>query len=168
MGQTGSKSSPAPLEAPRFENAQQFQVAGFFQQYTYQTLDGIPAQWARFAPYIGKIPGQVSKVGYGVCFPASKGVEGVEYLTGVEVSGAAALPAEFSLATIPASRYAVFTHRGHVSTLRATHDRIRDSWPKENGPDVGPGIPKFFERYSEEFDPQTGTGGIEIWVPVKA
>jgi AraC family transcriptional regulator len=24
-----------------------------------------------------------------------------------------------------------------------------------------------FERYGEEFDPQTGLGGFEIWVPIK-
>jgi AraC family transcriptional regulator len=30
-----------------------------------------------------------------------------------------------------------------------------------------PGAPAFFERYGEEFDPQSGMGGIEVWVPVK-
>ncbi len=25
-----------------------------------------------------------------------------------------------------------------------------------------------FERYGEEFDPRTGTGGVEIWIPIKA
>src|SRR5216683_1823284 len=28
--------------------------------------------------------------------------------------------------------------------------------------------PNFFERYSEEFDPRTGMGGIEVWVPLKS
>jgi AraC family transcriptional regulator len=30
------------------------------------------------------------------------------------------------------------------------------------------GPPDFFERYGEGFDPQTGYGDIEVWVPVKA
>ena len=28
-------------------------------------------------------------------------------------------------------------------------------------------FPAFFERYGEAFDPQTGTGGIEVWLPIK-
>ncbi|WP_227699737.1 GyrI-like domain-containing protein [Raoultella ornithinolytica] len=24
-----------------------------------------------------------------------------------------------------------------------------------------------FERYGAEFDPRTGTGGLEIWIPLK-
>jgi len=30
------------------------------------------------------------------------------------------------------------------------------------------GAPDFFERYSEEFDPRTGMGGIDVWIPVKS
>ena len=33
--------------------------------------------------------------------------------------------------------------------------------------DAGADAPDFLERYGEEFDPQTGTGGIEVWVPIK-
>jgi AraC family transcriptional regulator len=25
-----------------------------------------------------------------------------------------------------------------------------------------------FERYDETFDPRTGLGGVELWVPIKA
>ena len=28
--------------------------------------------------------------------------------------------------------------------------------------------PDFFERYTEEFDPRTGMGGMEIWIPIKS
>jgi AraC family transcriptional regulator len=33
---------------------------------------------------------------------------------------------------------------------------------------TSPGAPDFFERYTEEFDPRTGMGGIEVWIPIKA
>jgi predicted transcriptional regulator YdeE len=29
-------------------------------------------------------------------------------------------------------------------------------------------VPDFFERYSEEFNAQTGTAGMEVWVSVKS
>jgi AraC family transcriptional regulator len=25
-----------------------------------------------------------------------------------------------------------------------------------------------FERYAEDFDPNTGMGGVEIWIPIEA
>jgi predicted transcriptional regulator YdeE len=27
--------------------------------------------------------------------------------------------------------------------------------------------PDFFERYTEQFDPRTGMGGLELWVPIQ-
>ena len=29
------------------------------------------------------------------------------------------------------------------------------------------GAPDFFERYGEKFDPRTGMGDIEVWIPIK-
>jgi AraC family transcriptional regulator len=67
---------------------------------------------------------------------------------------------------IPAQRYAVFSHRDHVSRIRAAFYTIWNRWlPASNhehadAPD--------FERYDERFDPRTGTGTVEIWLPVRS
>jgi AraC family transcriptional regulator len=170
MNQAKMKESPvAQLEAPRFENGKALLIAGLRSRYTAETMNNLPAQWQRFAPHIGKIPGQVGGAAYGVCFNASDGGEGVEYLSGVEVTSSSGLPGEFSLVSIPAQRYAVFTHREHVSKLRETLDAIGPKWLPEWGREAvhrAAGSPDFFERYSEEFDPRSGMGGIEVWVPI--
>ena len=67
---------------------------------------------------------------------------------------------------IPACRYAVFSHRDHISTIRATHVTIWSTWRPESGHEVAD-APNF-ERYGEEFDPRTGNGLVEIWLPIKA
>ena len=159
------------LEAPRFVNGKPLLIAGILRYYTSQTMNGIPDQWQRFAPHIGKIPGQVGRTIYGVCFNPSSAAHGIDYLSGVEVSDSSELPGEFSYASIPAGRYAVFPHRQHVSKLRETLEAIGHNWLPEYGQVLASGsagAPTFFERYTEEFDPRTGMGGMEVWIPIKS
>ena len=76
------------------------------------------------------------------------------------------LPAGFTSLELPARRYAVFPHTGPVSTLDKTIDTIWANWV----PDCGLKIASApcYERYSVEFNPDTGLGGMEIWVPLEA
>jgi len=168
MSQAKMKESPAvQLEAPRHENGKPLVIAGLRSRYTTETMNNLPAQWERFAPHIGKIPGQVGHAAYGACWNFA---DGIDYLTGVAVSGSAGLPGDFSVATIPAQKYVVFPHREHVSKLRETLDAI-DKWLPGSGLEIACGsaeTPGFFERYSEEFDPRTGMGGMEVWIPIKS
>jgi AraC family transcriptional regulator len=157
------------LEAPRMENGKALRIVGFREHYTSETMKNIPELWMRFAPRIGNIPGQVGRVAYGLCFNALS-PDGMDYLAGVEVSSSSDLPGDFSVANIPAQKYAVFSHREHVSKLYETLDAIH-KWLPGSGLEVAggtAGAPDFFERYSEEFNPQTGMGGMEVWVPVKS
>src|SRR5271154_7596059 len=55
------------LEPPRFEDRKPLLIAGIGERYTWETSTAIPAQWQRFAPHIGHIPGQVGGTTYGVC-----------------------------------------------------------------------------------------------------
>jgi AraC family transcriptional regulator len=171
MTQTKMKmSSTAQLEPPRMENGRALLIAGLREHYTSQTMNNIPAQWQRFAPHIGNVPGQVGRNAYGVCFELSESTSGIDYLSGVEVSGTTRLPTEFARVTIPAQKYAVFSHREHVSKLRNTLDAISREWRPEWGQVLsnrGAETPAFFERYTEEFDARSGVGGIEVWVPIR-
>jgi AraC family transcriptional regulator len=152
------------LEPPRFENLGTLLIAGLSERYNSETIAGVPAQWQRFAPYIGHIPGQVGRTAYGViCNGDDDG--NTEYVSGVEVSAFSRVPAELTRLRIPEQRYAVFTHRDHIASIRRTWLTIFTKWLPESGyqPSGGPE----FERYGEEFDPHSGTGGFEIWIPLK-
>ena len=156
------------LEPPRLENGKPLLIAGLRESYAPAVMSGIPAQWRTFAPHIGKIPGQIGRATYGLCWQA-RDDQSIEYLSGVEVSGFAGLPTDFTVASIPAQRYAVFPHRHHVSMLYQTCDAI-SKWLPESGYQCADGdaeTPAFFERYSEQFDPRTGMGGMEVWVPIQ-
>lgn len=154
------------LESPRFENGRPLLIAGLRGHFTTSDWDRIPAQWERLISF-GEVPGHVGHTHYGLCFQMR---DGVDYLSGVEVSSASGLPAEFNHVKIPAQKYAVFAHREHVSKLRDTLEAIWNRWLHASEHEVvrPSGGPDFFERYGEEFNPQTGTGGIEVWIPVKS
>lgn len=149
----------------RFEKGRELSIAGINRSYTEQTRSGIPAQWDRFAPQIGKVPGQVGKDAYGVCWNFKPDCC-FDYVSGVEVSDAAKLPPDFEKMKIPARRYAVVTHEGHVSELPKALDTIWSTWVPDSG--LKTAKAPCFERYTEEFDPHTGRGGTEIWIPLEA
>jgi AraC family transcriptional regulator len=154
----------ANLPPPRFETSKPLLVAGLGERYSCESSKAIPAQWQRFQPYIGNIPGQVSGTAYGVrCNSDDAG--GFDYIAGVEVADFSELPPELSRVRIPAQKYAVFSHREHISTIRSTVHTIWSKWLPESGHEVADAPD--FERYTEDFDPRTGMGGVEIWIPLK-
>jgi AraC family transcriptional regulator len=170
MSQTKLQISPQPaLEGLRLEKRGSFLIAGLRRHYTDDRICNIPAQWQQFVAYLGKILGQIGHTTYGACLSPANGSAGIDYLTGVEVSSTAGLPAEFSVVTVAAQDYAVFVHRGHVSQLRDSLDAIWQERLPESGLQVSAAAdsPVFLECYAERFDPRTATGDVEIWIPVK-
>jgi AraC family transcriptional regulator len=156
------------MDQPRLLNGPTLLIAGTREHYTLGTIGDIPAQWKRFAPYIGNIPGQTGHTTFGVCCDFD-GNGGFDYICGVEVSGFSELsqhelPQQWDRLRILEQKYAVFTHSDHLSTLKKTYDAIYRDWLPQSGktPTSGP----TFERYDENFNPATGMGGLEIWIPI--
>ena len=170
MSQAATKQSSTPKLEPRFENGKPLLIAGLTRTYAPAAMHSLPAQWQAFVSHIGKIPGQVGRTAYGICWQAADSPN-IEYLTAVEVSTFAGLPEDFTVVSLPAAKYAIFLHRDHVSKLYETCDAI-SRWLPESGYQsaaaADPETPAFFERYSEEFNPQTGMGGMEVWVPLQS
>jgi AraC family transcriptional regulator len=152
------------LQAPRFQTGNAFLVAGVGERYTCDTSAAIPGQWQRFHQSVESIPGRIGKVAYGVCCNGDD-AGNFDYIAGVEVSDFSDLPREFSRVRIPEQKYAVFTHRDHISTIRRTVNTIWNHWLPASG--LKAADAPNFERYDENFDPLTGNGGLEIWVPVR-
>lgn len=149
------------------ENSEPILIAGLSRKCSFKEgLEGAPAQWETFGTFIGKIPGQKNNVAYGVCFDIDNSKD-IEYVTGVEVSKVKNLPEGFITKQLPSFDYAVFTHEGHVSGIPKTCDAIWKKWIPNSGYKKPENADFFFERYGENFDPQKGSGDIEIWVPVE-
>jgi len=153
------------LPQPYFENGRRMTIAGLREHYTSSSLDQIPALWRRLAAR-GAVPGRIGPVGHAVVFLSA---DGCDYLAGCEVAGVDDLPKELACVELPPRRYAVFSHDGHVAMLRHTFDAIMSIWLPQSGlqiagtTDAGAYV---LERYGEGFDPRSGLGDIQVWVPV--
>jgi len=152
------------LPEPKLMNGKPLLVAGLSERYNDTSIANVPAQWQRFAPFMGNIVGEVPGATYGVCYNGDD--EGnVDYLTGVEVKDFTDLPRELTHLRIPAQRYAKFAIADHISSIRMVWRTIWGKWLPESGRELADA--PFFERYGTSFNPQTGAGGFEIWLPLK-
>jgi AraC family transcriptional regulator len=153
------------LASPRFELCKPLLVAGVGDRFSHDNGAGIPGLWQRFHLAVADIPARIGRAAYGVCCNGDDSGT-FDYIAGVEVADFANVPRAFMRVRIPEQRYAVFAHREHVSSIRRTVNAIWNHWLPASGLQIAD-APNF-ERYDAAFDPVTGNGGFEIWVPVKA
>lgn len=153
----------AALPEPRLVDGPALRIAGLSERYTFATNHGIPSLWQRFAPYVGHMPSQVGATTYGVVADFEEDCS-FGYVAGVEVSPTADLDPGMAFIDIPAQLYAVFTHQGHISTMRRTAYSIWAQYFPASTlvPTGGPS----FERYGADHDAFTGYGPVEVWVPI--
>jgi AraC family transcriptional regulator len=152
------------LDAPRFETLGPMLFAGLVERYDCQSPTGIPDQWQRFTLYLGNIPKQIGEVAYGVCYNFDQDGN-FDYMCGVEVKDTIDSPEEFKSLSVSAQKYVVFRHKDHISSIRATLTAIWEQWFPTSGYQAASS--PTFERYGPEFNGTTGTGGLEIWIPIE-
>jgi len=161
------------LATPTFTNGRPLFVAGLREDYTFARRQQIPEQWRRFGErWFGRVPGGVGREAYGIVLtPPAGGGADFTYMCGVEVSDPSLVPAELHRLSIPAYRQARFVHSGPVTELPDTIDAVMTSWLPQSGlaidPAARPDIPGLVEWYGANFDPATGRGDVEVWVPVR-
>lgn len=159
-------NAPSNLAAPRFEQAPEMLIAGVSQRHDRAGAPGIPLQWQKLVPHFGAIPREKpGGVTFGVCTNYDD-EGGFDYLAGVEVTRIADLPPGFTSLRLAPQRYAVFTHTGHVATIATTWGAAWGQWLPSSG--LKPAEAPMFERYDHRFNPMTGAGDCEIWLPLES
>ena len=154
---------------PRIAHRTAFNVVGMAERFTPATSSRIPELWTRFVARIDEVPHRRGVETYGVCVdadPASGEEAGFTYVAGVEVERIESVPDGMIALTVPAGRYAVFTHEGHISRLKDTVKQIWGRWLPASP--YGLVRRPDFEQYDARWDPQTGLGEIDVWVPIAA
>jgi AraC family transcriptional regulator len=157
---------PVHLPPPRLVSLGPLLIAGIGRRFADDDFAGIPALWQAFHPYLGAIPGQKGQTAYGLVAGTAAAGGTYFYLAGVEVSDLADLDSSFTGMRLPAQRWAVFPHEGHVTTIASTIHAVFAQALPAAGLTAGD-MPDLLERYDGRFNPWTGAGGLEIWVPVE-
>ena len=149
----------------RFETTDILKLACISQAYDTGTeLVGIPDQWQTAMSYASAFPYLLSGPRYGVC-DMNEETRIMTYSCGFAIDKGMDIPPEMDAQTIQPAEYAVFRHNGHVSLISETFEAIFELW-LPNSPYEPTGAPEL-EVYSEDFNPFSETGFVEIWVPVK-
>ena len=133
----------------------------------------IPIIWEEFIPLMKKIPSCLPvHASYGLCFYTERfSKTGLfYYLAGLPVSSLEEIPIELVGKTLPASEYAVFTHKGPLvgktNTVKDTYAYAYGTWlPKS--PYVNPHAYDF-EYYDERFKGNNNPESeIDICIPIR-
>ena len=145
---------------PELRDREAFRVVGLSTRCSFEDTSAIPGLWQSVNVREPEIAGAIPGAAYGVCCDFEESGH-FRYLAGVE---ATEKTEGMDFVDIPANRYAVFTHNGHISDFSKT---VYTIWNKSL-PDAGlePVKAPDFEVYDSRFDPETGQGIVEVWIPV--
>ncbi len=157
-------ASATKLEAPKIVSSAAMLFVGLSQRQSFASTQEIPGQWQRFMASYEEIPNKVTPIPFGISTNMDEDGN-FEYMCAVQVSEASDRPKGLSKLSAPARRYALFQHLDHVSKITATYSAIWNDWLPAHDHRVADG--PCLERHLETFDPRTGLGGVEIWIPIE-
>lgn len=143
----------------RFETGKAMLLGGLRRHHSFQHGD-FGGQWRDFSA-LGPLPGQLGEHAYGVICGVDE--SGCEYMCAVEVSALEMLPPTLGRMRISPQTYAVFRHLGHVDALPHTWQQAL-AWLAQS--DYDSAHKPDFERYGDAFDPDSGSGEVELWLAV--
>lgn len=140
-------------------------LVGLSAPCSYEATIGIPAQWQAFmSEHYEAIADKVQMMPVGICrAPDEDG--GFEYMCAAEVGSAASPRKPLAYLEVEPRTYAVFDHAGHVSTIFDTYTAIWNEALPAAGLDAANG--PVLEFHNDAFDPDTGLGGLTIWIPLE-
>ena len=152
------------LVPPWLTEAPAVRAVGLSRRHSFDKVIGIPIQWQTFmTDYYARIPDRVEGIPIGIQHPVDD-EGGFDYVCAAEVSAFGRLPEGLVRIETPPRRYAVFEHRGHVSTILDTYALVWNEALPEHGWTPAPA--PIIERHSPSFDPETGEGGLSLWIPL--
>ncbi len=129
----------------------------------------ISQMWGRFNRSCGPIKNINHKEAFGLCFSELEGKfrpGEFEYVACFEVADDKDVPEGFVYRTVPAYKYAVFTHHGKLDTLGQTYQYIYHTALEQAG--LKPHPSKFdMEVYDEDFIPNSDDPKFYIYVAIE-
>ncbi|MCX7749326.1 MAG: AraC family transcriptional regulator [Clostridia bacterium] len=158
---------------PVVRKIEEVKIIGLRDMTTIRT-NKIPEMWGRFNIRMEEIKNRKNRIrGYGICevdkdYDVSKFNEDTEFteIVGIEVDAFEEIPQGMVSKTLAGGRYAVFTHKGRMDTLRMTYDYIWGTWIPYSGYTLD--MRDDFEFYDERFlGPDNDLSEMDIYIPIK-
>lgn len=132
----------------------------------------IPRLWHKLHKHKEKIPSRtcmdylVGLNDYSKNFSFEDKQPAFDYYAAVEVSTLKQIPPKMQTATLPSSKYAVFTFRGKSQdSLQPVVEYIYKVWFPQSNCQLNEQAKYDFARYGEIMD-EKGQSNIEVWIPI--
>lgn len=157
------------LQPSRLVHTEPMLLTGLREAMSENFAVEIPRLWQKFAAMLDAVPHKVDRNCYGLCMKETQDSHELYYMACCEVSDFVDLPAALSPVILPSHCYAVFKHHGQVSQLNQTVCAIFDDWLPQSNYELAQQSAHclhHLEKYGEQFNPMTGLGDMEVWVPV--
>lgn len=154
---------------PQIRNIEEIHVAGIRGT---AALDNIFSLWEQFLEKLDSIVHKhLSARTFGICeyqenIPVANYDMELTEVIGIEVTSCENMPADIIVKTIPAGKYAVFTHKGSLNDILKTYQYIFGTWAVLTGEIID--NRDNFELYDERFAGRKNDNSeIDIYIPIK-
>lgn len=152
------------MEPVRFETLPAFKVLGMKYRGNNANQE-IAQMWGELNKRANEIP-ITGECAYGVCFMLPDAPDGVfEYVAGFKVEDHQHVPEGMVVVDVPENHYAVFAHRGLLTTLGETYKGIVEDWMPRSGYKPTSGYD--MEVYTEEWKGFSPDSVFYIYEPIK-
>lgn len=149
-------------DAPDIRTRGPLEILGLADGFDKASIPRIPSFWARLSGRWDDLSSAEPGVSYGASYDQTD--TGFRYIAGVPVDPGTPAPDGMERFLAPAGRYAVWIHEGPVAELHMTMRAIFETGLKDAA--LAFRLAPELERYDESFDPKTGSGRVELWIPV--
>ena len=158
------RSGHAPLLIPQFKRLGSLKLVGLAAPCSPKDTIRIPAQWQQFmSSYYERIPHKVRGMPIGVCEPPDD--QGCfNYVCAAEVVAFGGRLPELACFDCEARSYAVFAHDDHVSRIFDTYAAIWNQALPAMARTVAHS--PVLEFHNDTFNPDTGLGGLQLYIPL--
>lgn len=127
--------------------------------------DEIPRIWNHLISGLSRISNRINPSIYYCVSRYFRDSDDRSHLACVEVSSLDNVPEGMSGLTVPAGRYAVFTHKGELTELHATYRSIYETWLPKAG--LEPTSLLDFQYYDHRFGSDPNSSVLDIYVQLK-
>jgi predicted aldo/keto reductase-like oxidoreductase/predicted transcriptional regulator YdeE len=156
------------LRGPVFVDKEEFQIIGI-EDIGKRENRNTAAIWATFQQKITAVSSRDASHSLGIRIVSEelqkKGEE--RYIVSNEVSSTGIMPEGMITESIPAQKYAVFTHLGRLNNLGETYQYIYGDWLQNNTRYERVPLAAEFEWYDQRFNVNSDVSELDLYIPVR-
>ena len=162
------------MQQPQITEKPEFTVVGLRRAFIHalapeaNNLQVLGSLWGEFLAEADRIPNRIGDAMFGIIYgePEDKRAHPheLQYIAAVPVSSASDVPVGMVPWTVPATTFAVFTHKGRIENIGTTVHEIYRVWLPQS-PYQHSEIADI-ERYDHRFRPDRDDSEMDYWVSV--